>query len=63
MIKPIRIYRHTNGIWRGEFERDGRRYWFSLRTRDCAHACVKWDRYVESVKRHNDKERDSDVRR
>jgi hypothetical protein len=51
MIKPIRMYRHTNGIWRGEYERDGRLYYFSLRTRDEAEAQRKWDRYVELVTR------------
>jgi hypothetical protein len=53
-IKPLRIYRHTNGIWRAEIERDdGKLIWFSLRTRDEAMAKQKWERYLELVARYH----------
>lgn len=51
MIKPVRIYRNRiNGIWRIEFERDGKLYWSSLRTRDEVKARRKWEEYVKSVR-------------
>lgn len=33
-MKLIRIYQSDRGIWHVEFERDGRRLWSSLRTKD-----------------------------
>jgi hypothetical protein len=44
-----RIYRHTNGIWRLEYERDGMLYHFSLRTRDEATARAKADQYQRDL--------------
>jgi len=43
--KLVRMYRHTNGIWRGEIDRDGKLYWFSLDTRNEAVARRKWESY------------------
>lgn len=38
MTKFVRIYQSDRGIWHCEIERDGQRYWSSLRTRDEAKA-------------------------
>jgi hypothetical protein len=55
LIKPVRLYKHTNGIWRAAYERDGRLYYFSLRTRDEKTAQRKWIRYIELVERYNNR--------
>jgi hypothetical protein len=53
MVVFRRIYQNDRGIWRLEFERDGRLFHFSLRTRLEAVAEAKAEQYRRDLAKYN----------
>jgi hypothetical protein len=41
MMRLVRVYQSDKGIWHYEFERNGKVYWASLRTRNATAAIHK----------------------